>query len=242
MQTIVASSGGQAHERAVKYVLENGTTRTTEDGELTLEAPAVAITVRTPLASPRSSRLNPVGGKMVEAYARDLLEGTDAAFEYDYHGRLFHYGPRLDCAIDQVTYMVEKLMDEPTTRRAVAVTWEPGVDTGVRDVPCLQWVKCLAWDGRLNMAVVFRSNDFCTALGANIVALIGLQHSIADRVGLEVGEYEHVAFSPHVYLRRDADYLRAFCEGSMEAVRPPAALCAVCRAATCPKCPTRAHI
>lgn len=231
MQTIVASTGAQAHERAVAYVLEHGILRTTEDGAATLEAPPLALVVRDPLAVPRSSPFNPVRARMCEQYAHDLLEGTAAQFEYDYHGRLYHHeSGDAPLGVDQVAYIVAKLRADPTSRRAVAVTWEPAVDTHRKDVPCLQLVKALVWDGRLEMQTVFRSNDICSALGANLYALAELQRSIAAALDLPVGEYTHVAFSPHVYLS-DADALRAFCRGSMEGVRPRDEVCDGCAAA-----------
>jgi thymidylate synthase len=159
-----------------------------------------------------------------------LLEGTPAEFEYDYHGRLFAWGGDLGLpAFDQVAGMVARLGRAPTSRRAVAVTWEPPVDAGRVDVPCLQLVRCQVWNGRLEMQTVFRSNDICSALGANLYALADLQRSIAAALDLPAGEYTHIAFSPHVYLS-DADFLRAFCQGSMEGIRPRGEVCDGCRA------------
>jgi len=58
------------------------------------------------------------------------------------------------------------------------------------------------------MKVVFRSNDFLSALGANMYGLVELQKKIASDVGVDVGTYTHIALVPHVYHVRDASQLK----------------------------------
>ncbi len=53
--------------------------------------------VDTPLAEPMVSPHSRFQQKFVEQYAKDLLHGSHASFEYDYHGRLFDWGERLAC-------------------------------------------------------------------------------------------------------------------------------------------------
>ena len=239
MHTITVSTLAQGHERAIKYIAEHGHVRLTEDGAMTIESRPITITVRDPLGQDRCSRFNPVGPAMCEQYAHDLVEGTAAAFEYDYHTRLFHYNSS-EITTDQISYMIGKLRDAPTSRRAVAVTWQPRVDTVARDVPCLQLLKCMVWDGRLDMTAVFRSNDICVALGANMIGLTELQRRIATSIGVPVGEYVHISLSPHIYLS-NIDDIRRFCMGSMEALHPSPDVCGICREETCVKRRIRAY-
>ena len=95
MRMIRAPSIGRAHELVVKMILEKGWTLRTEDAEATVEFEEVAMQVDTPLAAPMTSPHSRFQLRFVEQYARDLIEGSKASFEYDYHGRLFDWGERL---------------------------------------------------------------------------------------------------------------------------------------------------
>ncbi|MEN6517917.1 MAG: thymidylate synthase [Methanospirillum sp.] len=233
MRTFRAPSIGAAHEWAVRTVLEKGYPVTTENGEATIECEPIALELRAPLAEPMASPASRFQRRFLEQYAKDLLEGSDSVFEYDYHSRLFGWGEGLvregvPVRVDQVAYIVRKLEEAPVSRRAIAITWNPVTDEEMRDCPCLQLVQCELRDGRLSMQVVFRSNDMLSAAGANMFALVGLQKHIADRLGAEIGTYTHISLVPHLYHRRDADDLARFCE-RFGSVAPVPGACASCR-------------
>ncbi|MDD1658221.1 MAG: thymidylate synthase [Methanomicrobiales archaeon] len=232
MRIIAAPSLGRAHELAVKMVLEKGWTLVTENGEATVEYEEMGIRVETPFAEPMASPCSRFQRRFLEKYAEDLLNGSAAQFEYDYHSRLFDWGQGLTRAgkeihADQIGYIGRKLAASPVSRRAVAVTWNPPVDEELDDCPCLQLVQCLVRNGALHMKVVFRSNDMLSAAGANMFALVHLQKSIADRLGLPCGSYTHISLVPHVYYRRDLHELEAFCRSGAE-IRPVEEVCRSC--------------
>jgi thymidylate synthase len=164
MRMIRAPSIGRAHELVVKMVLEKGWVLRTEDDEATIEFEEVAMQVDTPLAAPMTSPHSRFQQRFVEQYARDLIEGSKASFEYDYHGRLFDWGERLCSSatddlsrsysstgqgvhIDQIAYIVDKLKKSPESRRAIAITWNPVIDEQLDDCPCLQLVQCVLRNG-----------------------------------------------------------------------------------------------
>ena len=164
MKVIRAPSLGRAHELVVRYILQEGSFLRTENGEDTVETDEVCLRVETPMSS-ACSRFKEA---FLDSYAHNLLFGSDAVFEYDYHGRLFDWGCGLcdasgEVHCDQVRYIVEKLRASPESRRAVGVTWCPPVDGKLGDCPCLQLIQCVVRDGRLDMKVVFRSNDMLSA-------------------------------------------------------------------------------
>jgi thymidylate synthase len=233
MRIIRAPTLARAHELAVRAVLEKGWVLETENGEVTVECDELALEVAAPESEPMMSPSSRFQKRFLDAYARNLLEGSDAEFEYDYHRRLFDWGERLttegeDVHIDQIDYVVEKLAHAPTTRRAVAITWNPVVDEDLDDCPCLQLVQCLLRDGKVEMKVVFRSNDILSAAGSNMYALVHLQRAIADRIGAGVGRYTHIALVPHVYYLRDLDDIEPFCKLGT-AIQPIAEVCRACR-------------
>jgi thymidylate synthase len=237
MRVIRAPSIGRAHELVVKMILEKGWVLRTEDDEATIEFEETALQVDTPLAAPMTSPHSRFQQKFVEQYARDLIEGSKASFEYDYHGRLFDWGERLqsrgeDVHIDQIAYIVNKLKTSQKSRRAVAITWNPVIDEQLDDCPCLQLVQCVLRNGSLNMRVVFRSNDMLTAAGANMFALVRLQSHIADRLGMPCGTYTHISLVPHIYYLRDLHDIGPFC-GKGAFIQPVAEVCRACGA--CPR-------
>ena len=236
MRIIRAPTLARAHELAVRTVLEKGWVLETENDEATIECEELALDVESPLSAPMASPASRFQQRFLDAYATNLLHGSDAEFEYDYHRRLFDWGEQLsaggeDVHVDQIDYIARKLAAAANTRRAVAVTWNPVVDENLDDCPCLQLVQCLLRDGKLQMKVVFRSNDILSAAGANMYALVHLQKAIADRIGVAPGRYTHIALVPHIYYRRDLNDIELFCKSGTE-IRPVAE---VCRA--CGKCP-----
>ena len=233
MRVIRAPSIGRAHELVIKMILEKGWVLQTEDAEATVEFEEISIQVDTPLAEPMVSPHSRFQKKFVEQYARDLLQGSHASFEYDYHGRLFDWGERLvsngqPVHIDQIVYIIDKLRSSPNSRRAIAITWNPVIDESLDSCPCLQLVQCILREGKLAMRVVFRSNDMLTAAGANMYALVQLQKSIADKLGVSCGTYTHISLVPHVYYIRDSHDIEPFC-GKGEYIQPVKEVCRTCR-------------
>ena len=233
MRVIRAPDISRAHEQVVKMILEKGWVLQTEDAETTIEFEEIAMQVDTPLAEPMVSPHSRFQQKFVEQYARDLLNGSHASFEYDYHGRLFDWGERLmvdgqPVHVNQIDYIVEKLKSSPVSRRAIAITWNPVIDEKLDDCPCLQLVQCVLREGKLDMRVVFRSNDMLTAAGANMFALVQLQKSIADKLGVPCGTYTHISLVPHIYYIRDLHDIEPFC-GKGAYIQPVKEVCHACQ-------------
>lgn len=231
MKLIRAPNLARAHELVIRYILEKGSLLTTENGEETVETDEICISVDTPLASPMVSASSRFKEAFLDEYAKNLIEGSDSVFEYDYHGRLFDWGCGLmqngEIHQDQIRYIVDKLRQSPVSRRAVAVTWCPPVDAKLADCPCLQLVQCIVREGNLHMKIVFRSNDMLSAAGSNMFALAKLQEYIAEKIGVGVGTYTHISLVPHVYYKRDAADIPPFCEKGAQ-FTPRVEVCRAC--------------
>jgi thymidylate synthase len=189
---------------------------------------ACLIHVKEPFGEPRIHRAFPGGLDDLEVYRAEVLYGVhdhwiapeEGKWEYTYHERLFAYKvPGLAAPIDQIAEVVRLLKETPHTRRAQAVTWQAWNDLGIHDPACLQrmWFRieepegggpgfatakpgsALATPGRLNLAIHIRSNDAFKAAFMNMFAFTELQRDVARRVGVEAGEYVHIADSFHIY-------------------------------------------
>lgn len=216
---------GKAHEEVVRKILKYGIPLGTEDNEATLELPEPScIHISTPLAEPMISPFSIYSRAYMDEYTRKFIDGYDVGqgFEYNYHDCLWKWGSRTVAKrvwsslpiIDQVHEVAALLARSPNTRRAQLITWEPPVDLGAGDPPCLQLIQFLLRQGRLNMKVVFRSNDMLMAAGCNMYALIRFQELMAAELGVEVGWYEHTSNSAHIYHRRDLEPdLQGFIDG-----------------------------
>lgn len=106
--------------------------------------------------------------------------------------------------VDQLRLLIEHLIAEPYTRRAVLTMWGPQEDllkVGVSsDVCCNTQAFFDRRAGRLNMTVLNRSNDLIWgAYGANAVHFSMLQEFIAAAIGDAVGEYRQFSNNMHLY-------------------------------------------
>jgi len=137
----------------------------------------------------------PLDEGAIREYEDQLLDPELRGFEYTYGNRLRrHFG------VDQVEGLAERLKEAPETRRAVAVTWDPGRDLEEEEVPCLVSLQLQSdGDNGLEIHAFYRSWDVGKALVANVIALRRLQERVAERVGLEPTTLTVYASNAHVY-------------------------------------------
>jgi len=123
--------------------------------------------------------------------------------------------------INQIEYIIQKLVEQPFTRQAQAITWQPFMDTDIYDPACLQsmWFRILNDEKgtpTLNMNIRFRSRDAYDASFMNCFAFIHLMEYIAQRVHestgkkVKVGRYVDQSDSFHIYGKRLADFSDRF--------------------------------
>lgn len=126
------------------------------------------------------------------------------------------YGPRLRnwAGVDQVDEIRTLLIDQPESRRAVAVLFDPSRDfQDTKDVPCNNWLHFVRRAGRLDLNVSIRSNDILWGFsGINTFEWSVLQEMMAFWLGLPVGQVNFFISSLHLY-----DERRAQCERTLAA-------------------------
>lgn len=186
---------------------------------------AMTMIVRYPLDEPRISRLIPCGQRELQKYCMEITDGImdfeveKGNWAYTYHDRMTNFpaGHMIDweChekyefGVNQLAFVVEELKRNPHSRRAV-ITIRSARDIDVNAEPaCLQHIQFFIRNGRLDMMVMFRSNDAVKATFMNAFALIKLQEEVAFELGVPVGTYTHRANSFHVY-ERDFELLHSY--------------------------------
>lgn len=204
---------------AIKGVLERGEYVAPTKG-LNLELRGVTLQLTNPRA--RLSR-SESRGKVFSALGELLwyLSGSNATdqithyisqySQYDEGGIVFGgYGPRLRGRSDQLATVVGLLRDRPTTRRAVIQIFE-GADLlePHKDVPCTCTLQFLNREAGLDLIVYMRSNDVFIGLPHDVFCFSMIQELVARSIGVDVGQYIHVAGSLHLY-DDDAEDARRF--------------------------------
>lgn len=129
--------------------------------------------------------------------------------------------------INQIEYVIEKLVAQPFTRQAQAITWQPYMDTDIYDPACLQsmWFRILNDENgtpTLNMNIRFRSRDAYDASFMNCFAFIHVMEYVAREVGnragveMKIGRYMDQSDSFHIYGKRIADFENRFLKNLIE--------------------------
>lgn len=203
-----------SYEKIINHIIWNHVNVKTEDGEETWQSSPILVEITDPLSGDYIHKNSPYGKQFYQEYANAIVNGyKNQQFEYDYHSRLFDY-----CSFDgvkeystctnQIQYIIDKLNESRTTRRAIAVTWDPLIDTEKKDVPCLQNVQCWTLNNELDASISFRSEDMLMGYPQNIYGLTMLLIYIADVVGVKLGKIYWYVTIPHLYQERDSNYLQ----------------------------------
>ena len=135
---------------------------------------------------------------------------------------ILYHGDGNKGGIDQIrSSIISRLVENPSSRRAVAITWFPVFDISREEPPCLQIVQCLIDRSlNLNLVCLFRSNDMLSAWGQNAFGLAHMQKYILDEINqgrrkqgenpLRMGWLETISISAHMYCTRDQLELMKF--------------------------------
>lgn len=135
------------------------------------------------------------------------------------------YGPRLFGAygLDQIEAVTDLLRRKPGTRRAVVQLYAAS-DLSADDkeeVPCTTTLQFFIRDGRLHLVASLRSNDAYLGLPHDIFCFTMLQEMMANRLGLELGEYVQMVGSFHLYDKHKARAERYMREGHHRLAQMP---------------------
>ena len=236
--TIEADSIPQAHYMALSLVHEKGASIRTQydrnDGSgFYIDPPSkdarVSIIINNPFMQPRFSRLSYCQiGKYIAEFvgakdhlvvpAEDLKLAIKAnkgfaptQWPYCYHQRLTAYPTSDGGTIDQLANAVEKLAHDTYSRRAVAITSYPEIDSYMKqDIPCLREIQFRAIDEGHKIVVhvhaTWRSRDLYKAWADNVIGLTNLVQievitPLMDKIHkrVEFGTYSETSGSLHIY-------------------------------------------
>ncbi|MBI2473287.1 thymidylate synthase [Candidatus Uhrbacteria bacterium] len=127
----------------------------------------------------------------------DFLE-SDGTVKAAYGYRWRHHFGR-----DQIQALIEHLSENPHSRHAVVVTWDPSddglaVDTK-KNLPCPYTFTVNIAGGKLHLHNIVRSNDMILGCPHDVAGFALLQCILAQKLGVEPGIYTHSISNAHIY-------------------------------------------
>lgn len=180
----------------------------------------IAVHINNPTLEPKTcDELSDFKSRAIEEYCKKFLEVGETGHTYTYPNRLFDY-PRLwwedaemgrgftrrgdgdGLGFNQIEHIITELNKSRISRRQIAHTWVPDVDSKMEHCPCLQTVQFSIFNNELRLFAVFRSNDMLDAALANNNGLHTLQKYVATSLGIKCGYIEVYSCNPHIYCDR----------------------------------------
>jgi thymidylate synthase len=228
MKVIERKTIGEAHEEIIKNILTDGTQVSTKHG-ITLEYPGpISVLITSPFSEPVKSKGYNFPLEGMKIYAQQLLTVAPVDFDYNCGNRWFDY-PKVIYASDiedscieingdgdkrgfnQIQKLViDELIRDPTSRRAVITSLVPQIDVYKKHIPCISFLQFMIRDNKLNLTVYIRSNDMLSAWGSDAYALSQVLKFVAKQLEIEPSYLEIISVSAHIYYFRDADELIKF--------------------------------
>jgi len=203
-----------------------GTVQSSRAGQ-TREILHSAMSINAPTQRWVTSRQPPINVAFAIAEVVWILTGrNDSAFlnyfnkqlpKYAGYGDTYHgaYGHRLrhHLGIDQLERAYQVLKTKPNSRQVVLQIWDGRRDLpdssgkeASPDIPCNVVSILKVRSGKLEWMQILRSNDLYRGLPYNLVQFTTLQEIVAGWLGLDVGEYNQISNSLHVY-ESDLEYI-----------------------------------
>jgi len=194
-------------------------------GGATWEAVPVTFIIRNPRERWVVSRMPPINPAFAIAETIWVLNGRSDLSFLDYWNPAYKrftgtnphvhgaYGHRFKVhfGLDQLERAFAAFRSDRDSRQVLLQVWDPRIDLPNADgsptsgdTPCAICSLLKVRDGRLHWTQVMRSNDLFRGVPYDFVLFTTLQEMMAGWLALEVGSYEHLSDSLHVY-ERDAD-------------------------------------
>lgn len=201
---IVKKTTMEAWVSVLAAILKNGRSFTDRDARTCCEIADLTLVVEDPagdVAAPveRMQRFKTWVYPGKEELRNIIITQRDqSTLEYLYGPRLFNYQRQYNQIGE---FIIPLLEEDPTSRRAVAMIYDPLVDSLItnKETPGLVLVQFRAVRGRLDLTAVIRSNDMFIGWPANIFQLHDLQRYVAERLSIPTGSITTFSISAHIY-------------------------------------------
>lgn len=193
----------KAYHSALQSLAYNGKIVGCSDWNTECREMSLTMVIEHPNAEPMISKLAMITPELLEQYRMEMVNGLmDFAVDngkepYTYHDRMVRWNR--DETKNQLAFVISELRRNPDSRRAVIDIRNNAEEMGEEEIACMQHIQFFIRDGKLDMKVLFRSEDAIRAAFTNIFGLVMLQEYVALCLCVPVGQYTHRVNSFHVY-------------------------------------------
>ena len=155
----------------------------------------------------QTGELNEIYGKQWRAW-----DDTRAVQEREYESRREEFQERgfallhrshgtavIQRKVDQVADVVDRIRNEPSSRRIILSGWNASRIEEMALPPCHTLYQFHVADGKLSCVLFQRSADFFLGVPFNIAEAALLTHMLAQQCNLGVGEFIHSLGDVHLY-------------------------------------------
>ena len=101
--------------------------------------------------------------------------------------------------VDQITELIERIKNNPNSRRHIVSAWNPGEIEEMALPPCHALFQFYVADGKLSCQLYQRSADLFLGVPFNIASYALLVLMVAQVCDLEPGEFVHTFGDAHIY-------------------------------------------
>jgi thymidylate synthase len=101
--------------------------------------------------------------------------------------------------VDQLTYILEQIKNNPDSRRMILSAWNPAEIKHMALPPCHTLIQFYVRDQKLSLQLYQRSADIFLGVPFNIASYALLLMMIAHVTDLKVGEFVHTLGDAHIY-------------------------------------------
>ncbi len=103
-------------------------------------------------------------------------------------------------SIDQISLLIERLQNNPNSRRHIVSAWNPAEVENMALPPCHTLFQFYVADNKLSCQLYQRSADIFLGVPFNIASYALLTMMIAQVTGYEAGDFVHTFGDAHLYL------------------------------------------
>lgn len=191
---LIAETIEAARYQILRLIKEQGYKQPIDKGEFEktsvfrIQAQPLAIRILHPMNM--FDKSDKISIHEINSYAISLLD-PEKNKEADYT-----YGERI---AEQFNNIIAMLSHTPNTNQAIIEIAKPS-DGKLKHMPCLRILHFVAYEGKLNMTVFFRSNDIKEAFRLNMYGLAKLFDTVATISGHETGEITYFSSGAHYYV------------------------------------------
>lgn len=143
----------------------------------------------------RSNNVNDFKGKIWDSWA-GKSGSIGRAYGYQVNKSVYGYDNQMD-------YVLEEIKKNPTSRRIIIEMWNVDDNDKMNLPPCAHHLQFVVKDGKINLLLKQRSQDFLTANFFNVCEYAILVHMVARHTGYEVGKLTHVIGDCHLYNKHE---------------------------------------